>query len=167
MITSIHMKILLTGYVSLILCSTTVATTSYSDTTVTEDAVYAVTRYPQSTHRGTPTCSNHSGTVLYEIYTAGQEELYAYLYFFDITNKLHSCWGHFTKNVMLGWPSSETVHANICIQILHKHAMIAELLQPSEPHLNFKMATCSISRAYSLHNCSTTIMHKFTHYYIT
>ena len=34
----------------------------------------AAAEYPHSTLKGTPTCSNHSGTALHDIHVATQEE---------------------------------------------------------------------------------------------
>ena len=52
--------------------------------------------YPYSTLKGTPTCSNHSGTALYENYAAGQRNLdvYALLVFFMAISKSDACDGY-------------------------------------------------------------------------
>ena len=80
----IHIQVPPTGYVGLILCSTTVATQvavllrvlcGYSDATVTKGwaaTAHAVAaEYPHSTLNGTVTCSSHSSTAYYETYVAG------------------------------------------------------------------------------------------------
>ena len=47
----------------------------YAAATVTGATMHGVAAvYPQSTLKGTPACSSHSGTVLYETYLASQEE---------------------------------------------------------------------------------------------
>ena len=74
---NIHIQIPLSGYVGLItqyhcdncklkyLCG-------YYEATVMEAAVAA--EYPHSTFNGTPSCSSHGSTPLYETHVAGQEE---------------------------------------------------------------------------------------------
>ena len=48
---------------------------AYAAATVTVPTMHAVgEEYPQSTLKGTPTCSSHSGTTLYETYLSSQEE---------------------------------------------------------------------------------------------
>ena len=47
----------------------------YSVATVTGATIHTEAAvYPQGTLNGTPICSSHSGTALYETYLAGQEE---------------------------------------------------------------------------------------------
>ena len=72
----------------------------YADTTVTGATAHAVAaEYPHSNLKGTPTCSNHSGTVLHETYVANLEEFGCVWW-----NKTHYTMlnGAFHSNVILG-----------------------------------------------------------------
>ena len=82
----VHIQIPPTGYVGLILCSTAVATTSWSTfgswtlcrycdrSYRTCSSCRVPSWYPHGTVKGTLTCSSHRCSALYESYVARQEE---------------------------------------------------------------------------------------------
>ena len=79
--------------------------------------VTVAAEYPQSTIKGTPICSNHSGTALYKTITGGQSNLGVYLIYFDsiIDNSYRgpACFHRLTPNKRFE-PVFSTVIMAVC-----------------------------------------------------